>query len=90
MVFPPSVVRQVAVFEENVKPIKYRIMRALFVCLVFVVSFVLMCLTAALGSWAFAVVCFASMAASSAYMEMHKKVLLSDIDELFGRDSDLE
>ena len=89
-VFPLLAVRLVAVFEENVKPIKYRIMRALLVCLVFAVSFVLMCLSAALGSWAFAVVCFASMAASSAYMERHKKVLLSDIDELFGRDTDFE
>ena len=81
--------RLVAVFGKNVKPIKYRIMRALFVCLVFVVSFVLMCLTAALGSWAFAVVCFVSMTLSTAYMERHSKELLSDIDELFGRDSDL-
>lgn len=87
-VFPLLAVRLVAVFEENVKPIKYRIMRALLVCSFFVLSFVLMCLSAALGYWLLAAVCFAAMAVASSYMERHKKVLLSDIDELFGRDSD--
>ena len=65
-------------------------MRAIVVILVFIVSLVLMCFAAAQGSWVFAAVCFACMSACSTYMERHSKALLSDIDEVFGKECEFD